>query len=987
MGFNITAWKVPFVVIIVGVAFTMLACSYVRGWEEGHNMDELADRSETRVVAVENSFNSMLTLSEHVRAFIRNELVIETSDVIKLNEFTGFVNSYLLDYKSIGMQAVAWLPHIPAGSFEKFYKMMQDDNGQMFQVTKYTGEVIDDFSDGQDIYPLYYAGLQLNSNLRRGVDIASKPTHQEHMKLAAESNHVLVDLYLDEQSHQVVSVFLPVFDHPESENRILLGFVFSQWDVGEMLEYSISQFPLAGIDYFLDDERGVHIYSHASRSRAIDELPNRDEIVWTQEFEVAEHIWKLSAAPAPLFKREHPVLLAWAVLFIGLFVTLSTAYYVRRVTIQRHLIETEVWARTRELVYSQNSLAKTQQIAQLGGWEWDVVSGELIWSDEVYRVFGYEPGQIKADYDRFMRAIHPDDRDLVINGVDGALKGKEYNLIHRIILPDGEIRFVHELGAAEFDQDGNPVRMVGTVQNVTQQRRAERRLHRLAMALSETAESVVITNREGVIRYVNHAFEKLSGYSAEEALGKHPNLVKSGEHPDEYYRLMWEKIEEGSSWFGSFKNRNKNGDIYEVEQTISPIRDDQGGVNGYVAVQRDVTGEREKLAKMEHTQRLESLGVLAGGIAHDFNNLLTTIMGNASLAKRKISVEQSEAATHLTRIETASERAAELCRQMLAYSGQGDYLREWFDLNERIHDMTELLQVSMSKRVSLELKMEPCSYQMYGDKSQVQQVVMNLVINASEAIEEAGRGGKVKLLVELNEMMEGDFRNCLYHEQEKPEPGYYICLTVSDDGCGMDEETRLKIFDPFFTTKFTGRGLGTSAILGIVQSHKGAISFESEPDKGTTFKVYFPCEEQAVAMESPAVSSSEEEDSEVWKGKACILLIDDEADILESTGAMLDDIGVHVLSAQNATHGIDAFREHYAVIKLVLVDMTMPEMDGLTCVKKLMEIDPEAQVVLSSGYSESVLMDQTSDLNLAGYLQKPYSQDELYQLVRSILNQ
>jgi len=1003
MNFQSSFRKIPCAVFISGLTLTMLAYVFVRDWEESGNLEEISYRSETRLIAIKNSFDFMVESTRHVRSFILNELTVEEKDEVTLDEFMINAKSYLSKRGKKSMQVMAWLPKMLHSEHKKMFEKMRAESGYPIAITNFSGKASQHESHDDAHYPLYYAVINPESGLNVGVDIASEPTYRVHLHDAMVSGVTVLHLQVDESGRHIVSLFVPVF---KSENLVdkqfsdgspvggkskeeqLLGFVFSQWDVGAILEEAVQHFPISGLDFFLDDDQGAHIYTHTSRSRSEGEASSRAQVVWQREFNVAEHVWSLNSAPSALFYEHHPIILAWAVLIFGVVVSAGCAFYVFLVSIRKEQVEKEVVLRTKELKQSQERLEETQSIAHLGGWEWNILTRELMWSDEVYRLFGYEPQSVESTFERLNAAVHPDDRERLEAAVKAAFKGENYSITHRIILPDGEVRFVHEQARIEYDDD-KAIRMIGTVQDITDRHRTERSLHRLAMALAETAESVVITNKDGAIRYVNRAFENMSGYSAEEVLDKQPNLVKSDEHSPEYYELMWKKLLSGERWAGTFINRNKRGELYETEQTISPIRDAQNDVTGFVAVQRDVTEEKKRQAKMEHTQRLESLGVLAGGIAHDFNNLLTSILGNANLARRKQDSDGYKVNVHLDRIESASERAAELCRQMLAYSGQGDYMREWFSLNERVHGMSELLQVSMSKRVAFKMYLTPSKYLIYGDKSQIQQVVMNLVINASEAIDEATKGsslsGIIQLSTEVIEMSEGGFDGCYYDKHETPKPGNYFCLTVSDDGCGMNAETRLKVFDPFFTTKFTGRGLGTSAMLGIVQSHGGALSLTTEEGKGTTFRVYLPCQEDMEPMEE-VVLHKKDDTLALSQHNQTVLLVDDEKFILETASLMLGAMGCPVICSENATEAIQIYSEQYQDIDLIILDMTMPEMDGVSCAKALLQINPDALIMISSGYNQHVLEERTGDVNIAGYLQKPYSQNELMSLVDRLLD-
>ncbi|RLL54062.1 PAS domain S-box protein [Mariprofundus sp. EBB-1] len=501
-------------------------------------------------------------------------------------------------------------------------------------------------------------------------------------------------------------------------------------------------------------------------------------------------------------------------------------------------------------------------------------------------------------------------------------------------------------------------------------------LSRLQAAVEQTHEVVLITNRDAIIQYVNPAFEKISGYTAKEAVGRRANMVKSGEMSKQFYEQMWNTILAGGNWQADFINRNKAGELYEVEQAISPIKNEEGNIAGFVSVQRDVTQERQQQQQLEHTQRLESLGVLAGGIAHDFNNLLTAILGNAGIARRRMP-DDNPVAINLKHIEDASERAADLCKQMLAYSGKGKFVVVPINLSSLIDEILGLLNISINKNVSLRTDLDTQIPAIEADKAQMQQIIMNLVINASEAIgEDSGNIVMHTGIIDVDE----NYLQTTYVNESLP-GGQYVFMEISDDGCGMDSDTLNKLYDPFFTTKFTGRGLGMSAILGIVRGHKGAIKVYSEVDKGTTFKVLFP----AIDMAQRENESSENSKTEAWQGYGRILVVDDEASLRQTARLMLEDIGFDVMTAVDGVDGVELFAREYAQIDAVLLDMTMPNMDGKTAFQEMRKIDPEAKVILSSGYNEQEATSHFAGKGLAGFIQKPYQLGHLRQKLFEIL--
>ncbi len=385
---------------------------------------------------------------------------------------------------------------------------------------------------------------------------------------------------------------------------------------------------------------------------------------------------------------------------------------------------------------------------------------------------------------------------------------------------------------------------------------------------------------------------------------------------------------------------------------------------------------RNKLEQqMQHAQKLESLGVLAGGIAHDFNNILMAILGHAELALMRLS-PASPARENLASIEEAAQRAADLSRQMLAYSGKGHFLLERIELGELVTEMMHMLEVSISKKVMLRLDLATDLPPVKVDATQIRQVLMNLVINASEAIGDnngviAIRTGTIQC---DNSYLSGFWLN------DELQEGLYVYIEVADTGCGMDSETIGKIFDPFFTTKFTGRGLGMAAVMGIVRGHLGAIKIYSEPDRGTTFKLLLPAAEGGADKKERQSTENQH-----WQGTGLILLVDDEEPIRNLGKEMLNILGFEVLTASDGIEALETFKKHSQEIKLVILDMTMPHMGGEETFRELRRIKPNVQVVISSGYNEHDVSQRFPDKGLAGFIQKPYTLSALSEVLRKTL--
>ena len=498
--------------------------------------------------------------------------------------------------------------------------------------------------------------------------------------------------------------------------------------------------------------------------------------------------------------------------------------------------------------------------------------------------------------------------------------------------------------------------------------------------LESISEGFAAFDREWRCTYVNDKAIELSRIPREEILGKNVWDLFPNSTNTTIYAELRRAMEDGVPVH--FEAHYAPFDIW-LEMDAYPAKD------GLAVFGRDVTERKRFNEGLQRTQKLESLGVLAGGIAHDFNNLLTGIMGNASIVLDDIP-SGSPARNNLEAVVIASERAAVLTRQLLAYAGKGRFVIERLDLSDLVRDITNLLQTSIPRTVQLRFMNQtraltrrrvapqaglPC---IEGDAAQVQQLIMNLVINAAEAVEE-GRTETVLIITSLEEVTQSYIDQLIAPNGILP--GAYVKLEVRDRGCGMDEATLSRIFDPFFTTKFIGRGLGLAAVMGIVRGHKGALHVDSAPGKGTSFKVLFPVSEGPPT--TPERSSREPEQS--LAGHGTILVIDDEDVVRQTAKSALETYGYDVVVAENGKEGVDLFQELGDEVAAVLLDMTMPVMSGEEALMHLKSMRPDVPVVLSSGYDEAEATRLFTGKGLAGFVQKPYTAACLAEKMKAVL--
>ncbi|UPU35538.1 response regulator [Geomonas paludis] len=495
---------------------------------------------------------------------------------------------------------------------------------------------------------------------------------------------------------------------------------------------------------------------------------------------------------------------------------------------------------------------------------------------------------------------------------------------------------------------------------------------------------ISLIDNENRIRTINRSQAELLGRPPEWYQGRHCYREFEGREERCPHCPGVIAMETGTVAVVETEGIRADGSRISVRIHAVPLVGLAGIPSGFIEVVEDITGAKQAEAerqKMEqqllHAQKLESLGVLAGGIAHDFNNILTAIIGNAELALMRIPREAA-ALENVKRIEQAALRAADLARQMLAYSGKGTFVVEPTDLNRLVEEMGHMLEVSISKKVTLHYDLCRPLPLVEVDATQVRQIVMNLVINASEAIGDAT--GEISVRTGAMECSR-EYLLDTWLTDPAPE-GLYVFLEVSDTGCGMDGETIARIFDPFFTTKFTGRGLGMAAVLGIIRGHQGAIKVYSEPGRGSNFKVLLPA--SGLPIEEADDQESRREQGEAWHGSGTALLVDDEETVRRIGADMLRELGFEVLTAADGCEAVQIYaaRQDLAV---VVLDLTMPQMDGEQCFRELRRIDPQARVIMSSGFSEYEVTRKFAGKGVAGFIQKPYKLSALREVLRSCL--
>lgn len=618
------------------------------------------------------------------------------------------------------------------------------------------------------------------------------------------------------------------------------------------------------------------------------------------------------------------------------------------------------------------------------GWPYEFVSGSV-------RHYGYEPKQLLAGGGLAVSLIHPEDRARVHDEVmSQCARGVDaVETEYRVCSADGGAHWVYDYAVLQRDARGRPLRFDGYLFDITERKNAESSLRRERQMFLEGPVVVFLwaNDPSWTVEYVSPNVSQF-GYQARDLMSGRVAYA-SMVHPEDLERVAREVTEYSAAGRSTFDQDYRivepDGRVHWTNDHTIVIRDEQGRVTHYAGYILDVTDrrqaeeERRRLElQIQHTQKLESLGVLAGGIAHDFNNLLLAVLGHAQLALDDLPPD-APARTSLRHIETAANRAAALAQQMLTYAGRSERRLEAVYLSALVEEMSHLLASILSKKAELRLVASPTLLPIEADATQIRQVIVNLLANASEALQ--GQPGTIELRTYLMEADRALLRKARLG-QSCP-PGRYVCLEVRDSGGGMEAATLDRMFEPFFTTKSTGRGLGLAMLHGIVRGHGGAILVDSRPGSGTCFQVLFPASSAAPAeTQAPRPRLDAPSDG---RGET-ILVIDDELEVLAVMQRMLERAGYRVLTTHSGVEGLELLHAPNVEIDALVLDMTMPGMSGLEMLCTLRSRGSRLPVLLISGYHEQEAARQAAVAMPDAFLQKPFTPAELTERVRSLFS-
>jgi len=650
---------------------------------------------------------------------------------------------------------------------------------------------------------------------------------------------------------------------------------------------------------------------------------------------------------------------------------------VRRINERNQAIE--------ELETTRARHAEAQRLAHLGHWELDLTTNSLSWSDEVFRIFAKDPRTFEVSLERFLDAVHPQDREMVLQAYNHAVRNRTpYDQVHRVLLDDGSIKHVHERSETKYDAEGKPLRSLGTVQDITERVQAEMALQvseeRLQLVLQGAGLGMWDCDIATGTMVINERWAEMLGYRREEI---EPNINGWQKliHPDDLSSVMAAMTDhlEGRTLFyrNEHRLRANSGEwkwIHTAGQIVA--HDPSGRPLRAVGIHLDITRDKELEQRVVQQERLSAVGQLTAGIAHDFNNTLTSILGFAQLIYNSKDIPES-ARENLAVIISSGERAAQLVKQMLDFSRQSIRRPRPLDLVPFFKEIIKFLQSAIPETIQLHFDIAPGDYLVQADPTQIQQLLTNLALNARDAM--AATGGELRIKLSRVRLAAGT--RCAICDQ--PLTGDWIEITISDSGGGMSPEVLSRIFEPFFTTKETGKGsgLGLAQVLGIAKQHGGHITVTSQPGQGTTFVIYLPpvMPSRLNTEETPLAAPITPGHGEV------ILVAEDDPVVRTAMQTMLQHLGYQALTAANGQEALAVYAAQKDRIALVLSDVVMPDMDGPALFTALKEHNPGIKVVLMSGYHPCENRMDLLKQGVTDCFQKPISMEELSQIIKKAI--
>ena len=853
------------VAAITGVVVTLILYVTASQWAAERQQRTFVAASVDRITSLQTRLDYKVEELHSLAIFY------ESSDYVSPEEFRHFV-SHLIEGSEVGL-SYQWIPRISHANRTGFERPLLGTGIAGVEIREKVDGRMVRASDREEYFPVRYREPANSAIEILGYDLASDPVQAPALEVSRRElkpSATAMGVFEVSKDQAAIAIFVPVLkgSSADGSDQQLQGFVAGVFRPYEILARSAADFEPAGLDLDIFDisnaDTPEHLASYASRTRDGESPATRDRqlllgtpLVYAKQIKVAGKTWEIIATPAPAFFEAQKQLMPYLVIGFGLLLTGGLCFLlfsaVRHGEEQRQLANVAI-ASQQALQHSEKMLREAQRMAKVGNWHWDIASNHLAWSDEIYRIFGLQPQQFGASYDAFIAAVHPDDRGLVNQATMGAVEKRlPYSIEHRIVLPDGSERFVHEEGGAIFEGD-KAVRMIGTVQDITEQRGLEDQLR--------------------------------------------------------------------------------------------------------------------------HAQKMEAIGTLVGGIAHDFNNTLAAIQGNVYLARRAAQ-DNEVVLDKLKAVEKMGGRAADMIKKLLTFARKDTVTVTTFSMNDLVEETVMLARRGFAEDVEIRSEISDQNLPVGGDVSLLEQVILNLLNNAYDAVSQVERP-LISCSLQLSPADE--FLRIRHPELEGD---VFALLVIRDNGYGIPARILENIFEPFFTTKEVGKGtgLGLSMAYGAIHNHGGVIEVSSKQGEGCEFKIYLPiCSETGVPQGDELID-------DVAKGEGeTILLVDDHHDMRQSSAEVLSELGYQVIEAVDGEQAVELFNANRERLDIIISDVVMPKMSGIEAVRHIRTLGGDLPVIFVSGYSEEKTGLVDGSVANSRLLAKPYDVGELSQLLRSLIN-
>lgn len=623
---------------------------------------------------------------------------------------------------------------------------------------------------------------------------------------------------------------------------------------------------------------------------------------------------------------------------------------------------------------SEERLTLALEGGKMGIWDWNITTNNCIWSDHVGPLYGLPKGNLgPSSYQEFLNLIYPEDQGTFTQALNLAIKQRiEFSIEYRAVWPDNSLHWLSTGGKVYHDEKGQPIRIVGTTKDISDRKQKEQKIYEQAALLDIATDAIFVRDFDTKIIFWNQGAERIYGWTKDETQGKNIQDLFYPKNAIQQEVIGMKTVVEQGTWQGELRKKNKSGREIIVASRWTLMLDADGQPKSILVVDTDIT-ERKKLEEQFfRTQRLESIGTLAGGIAHDLNNILTPILTATQLLKGKFAQDPEHHPQMLDIIEKNAQRGSALVKQVLSFARGFKGERTILQVKHLITEIIQIAKQTFPKSIEFSTHIPEDLWTVSGDTTQLHQVLMNLVVNARDAMP---TGGLLTITAE-NIFIDKAYTRMNIDAKE----GHYIVIAVTDTGLGMFPEIVDRIFEPFFTTKEVGAGtgLGLSTVLGIVKSHNGFMTVSSQLDKGSRFKVFLP------SLESPQVPSLEQLEIIPGNGEL-ILIVDDEDEIRDIAQIILENNNYRTLTASNGIEAIAIYAQYKQEISIVLMDMMMPKMDGVTTIRTMQKMNPELQVIACSGLGNIELLLQSDDKKVQGVLFKPYTANDLLHSLNQVI--